>query len=61
MKPENFPKDIQPRLIPDTKGELIYRCLGCGLEYGIEKLLYTCPKCGQVLLIYDKLFDRLKE
>ncbi len=61
MKPENFPKDIQPCLVPDTKGELIYRCLGCGLEYGIEKLLYTCPKCGQVLLIYDKLFDRLKE
>ncbi len=61
MKPENFPKDIRPYIIPRTDGVMIYRCLGCGLEYGIEKLLYTCPECGQVLLIYDKNFDRLKE
>jgi len=58
---EDFPKDIQPYIIPEPKGRLIYRCLGCGMEYGIEKLLYTCPKCGRVLLIYDSDFDRLKE
>lgn len=61
MKPEDFPKEIQPFLIPEPAGSLIYRCLGCGMEYGIEKLLYTCPDCGQVLLIYDRNFDRLKK
>ncbi|MEZ4524859.1 MAG: threonine synthase [Desulfobacterales bacterium] len=61
MKPQHFPKEIQPFLIPSPKGKLIYRCLGCQSEYGIEKLLYTCPDCGQVLLIYDENFDRLKE
>lgn len=61
MKLENFPKDIQPYIIPKQEGKLLYRCLGCGKEYGIEKLLYICPACGQVLLIYDANFDRLKE
>ncbi len=61
MKAENFPKEIQPFLIPEAKGKLIYRCLGCESEHGIEKLLYTCPDCGQVLLLYDENFERLKE
>ena len=61
MKLEDFPKDIQPYIIPKQEGKLIYRCLGCGKEYGIEKLLYICPACGQVLLIYDANFDRLKK
>lgn len=61
MKPEDFPKEIQQFIIPEQKGQLIYRCLGCNLEHGIEKLLYTCPDCGEVLLIYDKNTDRLKE
>jgi threonine synthase len=61
VKPEHFPADIQPYLIPETSGELIYRCLGCGRESGIENLLYTCPDCNQVLLIYDRRFNRLKQ
>ncbi len=61
MQPQDFPKDIQPFLIPGPKGELIYKCLGCSCEFGIENLLYTCPECGEVLLIQDKNFDRLKE
>jgi len=60
VKPEDFPKDIQPYLIPKPSGSLIYRCLGCKKEYGIERLLYTCPACGQVLLLDDPAFDRLK-
>jgi threonine synthase len=54
MKLEAFPKEIQPYLIPSPTGRMIYRCLGCGSEYDIEKLLYTCPRCGQVLLIHDE-------
>lgn len=60
MKPEAFPKSIQPYLIPEPSGRLIYRCLGCAAQFDIQKLLYTCPACGQVLLIYDEQFDRLK-
>ena len=47
--------------MPSHAGKLIYRCLGCRREYGIEKLLYVCPACGQVLLIYDQNFARLKD
>jgi threonine synthase len=46
--------------MPAHAGQLIYRCLGCGREYGIEKLLYICPACEQVLLIYDQNFAALK-
>jgi len=61
VKVNDFPKNIQPHIIPRPSGNLIYRCLGCGLEYGIEKLLYVCPKCHQVLLLQDPDFDRLKK
>jgi threonine synthase len=61
MKPENFPKEIQSHLVPKPSGQLIYRCLGCGAQFDIQKLLYTCTDCGQVLLIYDQQFDQLKK
>ncbi|MGD2028870.1 MAG: threonine synthase [Desulfobacterales bacterium] len=61
MKPKDFPKDIKSFIIPKHSGKLIYRCLGCGREYGIDELLYTCPDCGQVLLIFDVNFERLKK
>ncbi len=61
MKTEDFPPDIRPHLMPSHEGRLIYRCLGCAKEYGIEKLLYICPACRQVLLIYDENFARLKD
>ncbi len=60
MKITDFPNDIQPFLIPKLAGALQYRCLGCGREHPIETLLYTCPKCGHVLLLVDKTFNRLK-
>jgi len=61
VKIEDFPSDIQPLLLPSHPGRLKYRCLGCGGRFGIEKLLYVCPDCGQVLLIEDQNADRLKE
>jgi threonine synthase len=61
MRIEDFPEDIRPFIIPKQEGRFIYRCLGCDTEYGVEKLLYTCPSCGQVLLICDLDFDRLKQ
>jgi threonine synthase len=60
MRFDEFPSEIQPYLIPKPKGFLSYHCLGCSQVYGIEKLLYTCPDCGQVLMIKDSGFEDLK-
>jgi len=56
-----FPEDIKPYIIPKVKGELFYKCLGCSAEYSIEKLLYVCPECNQVLLIHDHNVQSLKK
>ncbi|MEA1967540.1 MAG: threonine synthase [Thermodesulfobacteriota bacterium] len=61
MRPDNFPDNIKPYIIPQPKGDLCYRCLGCSCEFSIEKLLYVCPKCGEVLLIENRDFDELKK
>ncbi|MGD8367275.1 MAG: threonine synthase [Desulfobacterales bacterium] len=60
MRIEDFPASLRPHLVPSPSGSLIYRCLGCGREHDIEKLLYTCPSCGAVLLLYDPNFARLR-
>jgi len=56
---KDFPEDLQPYLIPTPKGEMVYRCLECGAEYGIDELLYTCPRCQGLFLLEDKAADRL--
>ncbi len=61
MKLEAFPPEIRPRLVPEPSGHLVYRCLGCAAEYGIAKLLYTCPGCGHVLMLEDQEHQRLGE
>jgi len=60
MKLEDFPTEIHARMMPAHSGRMVYRCLGCNSEFGIEQLLYVCPECRQVLLIEDLEFDRLK-
>ncbi|MGD8880970.1 MAG: threonine synthase [Desulfobacterales bacterium] len=61
MKLNDLPSDIRSKILPQHTGQLIYRCLGCGQEIGIEALLYVCPDCGQVLLIDDLNFNRLTQ
>ncbi len=61
MKLEAFPEDVRPHLIPQPGGRMVYRCLGCRGTFSIQKLLYTCPDCGQVLMIEDQDFDRIKK
>jgi threonine synthase len=61
LKPEQFPDDIRPHLIPQPEGDLVYRCLECRAEYDISQLLYTCPKCKGLFLLEDKAADRLKK
>jgi len=60
LRISDFPASVRPHLVPGTAGRLIYRCLGCDAEHGIDRLLYTCPSCGAVLLLYDPDFDRLR-
>ncbi|MDX1708768.1 MAG: threonine synthase [Desulfobacterales bacterium] len=61
MKLNDLPKAIQSQILPRHEGQLVYRCLGCGREFGIEALLYVCPACGQVFLIHDLNFKRLTQ
>ncbi|KPJ78502.1 MAG: threonine synthase [Deltaproteobacteria bacterium SG8_13] len=59
MKLSAFPEEIRPHLLPAPGGKLVYRCLDCREEFGIAQLLYTCPNCGQVLLLHDQKFQQL--
>jgi len=46
---------------PVERGRMEYFCLGCGARQPIDVLLYTCPNCGEVLLLEDLDFARLKK
>jgi threonine synthase len=61
MNIDQFPEEIRAYILPEPKGEMSYRCLGCQSEFGIDSLLYTCPDCGSVLLLHDQNFDKTKE
>jgi len=61
MKLDDFPAEIQPYLMPQPSGKYVYRCSSCQSEYGVEKLLYTCPECRSVLLIKDLEWERLRQ
>jgi threonine synthase len=61
VKLDDLPSEIRSGILPQHAGQLVYRCLGCGREYEIDELLYVCPECGQVFLIYDLNFSRLKK
>ena len=53
MELSEFPPNIRPYVIPKIDGHMEYRCLKCHRVHSIDNLLYTCPDCGGVLLIYD--------
>jgi threonine synthase len=61
VKPEQFPDDIRPHLIPAPTGEMVYRCLSCGAEFDITELLYTCPHCRGLFMLEDKNEARLAQ
>ncbi|MFH1034477.1 MAG: threonine synthase [Pseudomonadota bacterium] len=60
MRLEEFSPVDRELVMPQVGGRLVYHCLGCGSDHGIDELLYTCPQCGEVLLIEDRDFARLK-
>jgi len=54
LKIEQFPEYIRPHIVPAPHGQMVYRCLGCNNELDIDRLLYTCPECGEVLLLHNR-------
>jgi len=44
---------------PGYRGSMRYQCLDCKKTHDIGDLLYTCPACGEVLLLEDAAFDSL--
>jgi len=61
MKIDQFPEDIRPYLIPEPTGRMYYQCLGCKGEFDIDRMVYTCPECGSVLMLADSRFDRFNK
>ncbi|ETR74553.1 MAG: Threonine synthase [Candidatus Magnetoglobus multicellularis str. Araruama] len=61
MELSDFPQDIRSNIIPKTSGQYEYHCLKCQKIWDIDRLLYTCPSCGSVLMIEDQQSDRLKQ
>ncbi|MFP3870589.1 MAG: threonine synthase [Syntrophobacteria bacterium] len=57
----DFPDEIRPYLLPEPSGHMMYRCVQCHEFFPIESLLYTCPRCGSVLMIEDRQWERLKK
>lgn len=46
---------------PAYSGQMEYFCLDCGQKADINELLYTCPKCGGVLLLQNNDFASLRK
>jgi threonine synthase len=61
MKFTEFPNDIKNYLIPEPSGSMFYRCLGCRGEFDIDHLLYTCPSCGGILMLYHRPTGKTKD
>lgn len=40
---------------------MVYHCLGCESRFAIDRLLYTCPRCHEVLMLEDEAFDLLRQ
>ncbi|MDR3038827.1 MAG: threonine synthase, partial [Candidatus Adiutrix sp.] len=53
MKLEQAPADLRPHLIPAPRAGLNYHCLACGRVEPPDRLHYTCPGCGGLLLLED--------
>jgi threonine synthase len=54
MKLAEFPENIRGYLMPAPSGRMYYRCLACGDEFDIERLLYACPSCGGLLMLHHQ-------
>jgi threonine synthase len=51
--------NIHHDVFPAYRGRMVYACLGCQQRLDIAELHYTCPQCGEVLLLEDESFEQL--
>ncbi len=61
MRLNEFPDDIKDHLVPEASGTMFYRCLDCKEEFGIDRLLYTCPSCGGILMLHHRASAKADE
>ncbi|HHO75573.1 MAG TPA: threonine synthase [Deltaproteobacteria bacterium] len=47
--------------MPEVKGSLVYKCIGCGQVYDIYEFVYICLECGSLLKIHNTEFDQFKQ
>lgn len=58
--PMNTPRvSTNPDDFPSHRGRMVYVCLGCDGRLDVADLHYTCPHCGEVLLLEDEGFQDL--
>ncbi|MDR1656212.1 MAG: threonine synthase [Deltaproteobacteria bacterium] len=57
---EDFPSDIRDYLEPKPQGHPVYECLSCSKQFPTDRLFYTCPSCGGLMMIEDPDFQRLR-
>jgi threonine synthase len=57
----DFPQDIQPYLIPNYEGDVVYECIACGQTFSLNQFLYICPQCRSLLRLKNRDFDALKK
>jgi len=56
-----FPGHVRQHLIPEYAGDCVYDCIACDYTGPLDRFLYTCPQCGSLLKITDRLFGELKK
>lgn len=60
MRPNEFPEEIRQYMVPEPSGTMYYRCLGCEHTFDTDQLLYSCPSCGGILLLYHEPTEEIK-
>ncbi|HEY6008055.1 MAG TPA: threonine synthase [Geobacteraceae bacterium] len=60
MTPQELAAIATIDLMPRHEPRMVYRCIGCGKSFELERLLYTCPHCRALLRVEDENFDALK-
>ena len=61
MRPDEIRQATGIDILPRHAPRMVYRCVRCGETFGLERLLYTCPKCRSLLRVADLHFDALRE
>jgi threonine synthase len=59
MRIDDFQADDRRLILPVPGGNMHYHCLNCSRSSNIDRIFYTCPHCGGILLIESEEPARL--